>query len=174
MIEFIPFVEEHIPLMLTWLSDGEALRWCGHNKPNSEAQLRQKYLIDKPKGGTHSFIIQNKGEPVGYIQYYRVIDYPEWSSLVAGEPGDYGLDLFIGRDDLIGQGIGTRVLQVALSELIFSHDDATRCILGPSPENKRAIRCYKKCGFRHIRTVISDNGEREYLMVRERKKRALY
>lgn len=84
MVEFIPLDESHIPLMLLWLSSGEALRWNGEDEPKTEAELRQKYLIDKPKGGTHSFVIQKDGQPIGHIQYYRVSDYPEWCSLVSG------------------------------------------------------------------------------------------
>jgi len=168
MIEFTPLDESHIPLMQEWLSSGEALRWYGCDGLRSEGDFRQKYLVDKPAGGTHSFIMRRDRIPIGYIQYYRVDDYPDWCSLVSGRHGDYGLDLFIGRDDLIGNGIGTQVVVAALRELVFANDDAERCILGPSPENARAIRCYEKCGFEHVRTVMTDRGEREYVMVTDR------
>jgi len=120
MITFVPFDEFHIPPMLGWLSDGEALRWNGDDG-TTEGELRHKYLVEKPRGGTHSYVIQYDGEPIGHVQYYRVIDYPEWCSMVSGESGDYGLDLFIGRNDLVGQGIGTRVVRNALSEPLPSH-----------------------------------------------------
>jgi len=168
MITYVPLNESHIPWMSRWLSGGEAMRWCGDDEPPSEAQLRQKYLIDKPRGGTHCFIIYYDGEPIGHVQYYRVTDYPEWCSLVSGQPHDYGLDLFIGRDDLIGQGIGTQAVNDALAQLVFQCEDAKRCMLGPSPDNSRAIRCYEKSGFRHARTLTTDTGEQEYVMITER------
>jgi len=168
MVDFIPFDESHIPLMQTWLSGGEALHWYGRDEPKTEAELRQKYLTEKPRGGTQCFIVNYDGEPIGYIQYYRATDYPEWCSLVSGQPHDYALDLFIGRDDLIGHGIGTRVVKAALDKVVFSNDDARRCVLGPSPDNKRAIRCYEKCGFQHVRTVVTETGEQEYIMIAER------
>ncbi len=167
-ITFIPFNEEHIRLMQRWLSSGEAKRWYGGNTPKTEAALRQKYLVDKPQGGTQCFIIQYEGKPIGYIQYYRVMDYPVWCGLVSGQSHDYGLDLFIGEDALIGRGIGTRIVKAALKDLIFANGEACRCILGPSPENLRAIRCYEKCGFQHIRTVTTEHGEREYVMMTSR------
>jgi RimJ/RimL family protein N-acetyltransferase len=163
-ITFIPLNETHIALMHRWLSSGEAKRWYGSHADKTEAELRQKYLVDKPQGGTHCFIIQHKKTPIGYIQYYRVSDYPAWCALVSGQTGDYGLDIFIGEDDYIGRGIGTRTICAALNKLIFSNEDAQRGLMGPDPENHRAIRCYEKCGFQHLRTVTAENGEKEYLM----------
>jgi len=168
MIEFIPLDESHIPLMQQWLSSGEALRWYGRDEPQSETVLRHKYLVDKPAGGTRSFVIHQDEHPIGYIQYYRVADYPDWASLVSAQPGDYGLDLFIGRDDLIGEGIGTEIVHTALRKLVFTNEDAKRCILGPEPDNRRAIRCYEKCGFKHLRTVTTDTDEEEYVMAIKR------
>jgi len=167
MIAFIPLEESHVPLMCEWLSGGEALRWYGGAAPSVD-EIRQKYLRDKPQGGTHCMIIQYGGQSIGHVQYYRVSDYPDWSCLIMGQPGDYGLDLFIGRDELLGRGIGTEVVRTALERLIFSRADAERCLLGPSPENARAIRCYEKCGFRHLRTVTTPHGDREFVMVVER------
>ena len=109
MIAFIPFEGSHIPHMRKWLCGGEALRWYGDDAKTEEA-LRCKYLIEKPRGGTHSFVVAYEGQLIGHIQYYRAIDYPEWCSLVSGQPHDYGLDLFIGRGDLIGRGVGTRLV----------------------------------------------------------------
>ncbi len=167
-ITFIKLAEEHIHLMRDWLSSGEALRWYGRDEPTDEPALRQKYLIDKPRRGTPNFIICHKGAPIGHIQYYRATDYPEWCAAVSGRPGDYGLDLFIGRDDLLGQGLGTRVVKAALTDLVFAQADAKRCLLGPEPENLRAIRCYEKCGFKYDRTAIMKNGDAEYIMIIER------
>ena len=168
VVEFVPLRADHIPLMRAWLSSGEAFRWYGVDEPPTEAGMRQKYLIDKPRGGTHSFIMHFDGAPIGHIQIYRAADYPEWCSLVGGRPNDYGLDLFIGEDDLIGRGLGTRVVKAALERLVFARPDAQRCILGPSPDNARAIRCYEKCGFRYERTVTTKGGEQEYVMAIER------
>ena len=169
MIEFVPLDESHISLMQRWLADGEAGRWYGRNQHKTEIELRQKYLIEKPQRNTRCFIIQHQGKPIGYLQYYRLSDDPQWSALVSGVPHDYGMDLFIGRDDLIGQSIGTRVVKTALADLVFSNADAKRCVIGPDPENRRAIRCYEKCGFNHTRTVTTTaTGEREYIMITER------
>jgi RimJ/RimL family protein N-acetyltransferase len=164
MITFVPLDESHVALMHRWLSGGEALRWYGRH-PTTEERLRQKYLIAKPQEGTRCFIVQHDYEPIGYLQYYRIRDHPRYGSLVGAEPHDYGMDLFIGQDDRIGRGVGTQIVAAALKELIFAQADAERCLVGPSPENHRAIRCYEKCGFRHVKTVVASDGEQEYVMV---------
>ncbi len=168
MITFIPLNESHIPLMHRWLSDGEAFRWYGR-QPATEEGIRQKYLITKPRTQTRCFIVRKDEDPIGYLQYYRISDHPAYRCLVGAGPHDYGMDLFIGRDDRIGRGVGTRIVAAALRELIFAHADAERCLVDPSPENKRAIRCYEKCGFQHVRTVVANDGEQEYVMVVEKR-----
>ena len=160
---FIPLAESHIALMHSWLSDGEALRWYGRQLATEES-LRQKYLITKPQTGTRCFIVHYHQDPIGYLQYYCISDHPQYGSLVGAGPHDYGMDLFIGRDDQIGRGLGTRIVAAALKELIFTQADAERCLVGPSPENKRAIRCYEKCGFRYVKTVTTNDGEQEHVM----------
>ncbi len=113
-------------------------------------------------------IILLNDQPIGYLQYYRVMDYPDWCDLISGKTGDYGLDLFIGQPDLFNHGLGTRIVKQSLNELIFSNEDAERCVLAPSPDNKRSIRCYEKCGFQHIKTVTSVNEDQGYIMAVER------
>jgi RimJ/RimL family protein N-acetyltransferase len=166
-ITFIPVNELHVPLMLEWLNNGEAFRWYGC-RPTTEAAIRQKYLIERPKAGTRCFIIQQNQQPIGYLQCYCISNYPDYCALVGAESQDYGLDLFIGRDDLIGRGIGTEVVVSALRELIFAQVDVRRCIVGPSPDNKRAIRCYEKCGFHYVRTILTPDGQYEHIMAIER------
>src|ERR1039457_5586449 len=105
MITFVPIDETHVSLMHRWLNDGEALRWYGR-QTTTEDSIRQKYLVAKPRSGTSCFIVQDDQEPIGYLQSYRISDYPQYGSLVGAEPHDYGMDLFIGRDDRIGRGLG--------------------------------------------------------------------
>ena len=167
MIRFVPLNVSHIPLMRDWLSDGEAKRWYGDDSA-TEKEFRHKYLVEKPQQGTYSSIIQYEEEFIGHVQCYLISNYPEYYTSISAQPHDYGLDIFIGRDEFIGRGIGTQAIKAALKDLIFSNDDAERCSVGPSPENKRAIRCYEKCGFRHLRTVVLDNNETEYIMAVDR------
>ncbi|MEW6032125.1 MAG: AAA family ATPase [Bacillota bacterium] len=49
------------------LNSGEAFRWYG-GRLRTEEELRRKYLVEKPRTGTHCFIIEYGGRPIGYLQ----------------------------------------------------------------------------------------------------------
>jgi RimJ/RimL family protein N-acetyltransferase len=162
MIRFRELRVSDVDLLHQWLNADEVLRWYGHGQPRSRECVRTKYF-DSASPLTHRHIAVDGEESIGYLHWYRVADYPEYARQIGALPGDYGLDLFIGRDQSVGKGFGRQIVQLALSELIFSNPDAMRCVLGPVPENQRAIRCYEACGFRHLRTVQTEEGT-EYIM----------
>ena len=164
-IRFVPLESSHLPLMHLWLNAGEPLRWYGR-KPQTLEQLRSKYL-GPGAALVRPFVIHFGEEPVGHLQCYRLADHPHYAAQVSALPGDCGLDLFIGGDDLVGRGLGTAVVIAALERLVFTLAEVERCLIGPSPDNKRAIRCYEKCGFQHERSVSLPEGD-EYLMVLEK------
>lgn len=69
--------------------------------------------------------------------------------------------IFIGEKNYWGKGLGTDVLKTVLK---FSFDKLklNRVELGVFPFNKRAIKCYKKCGFKKEglhRQTINKNGK---------------
>ena len=106
-----------------------------------------------------------RGGPIGYIQTYRIADYPEYAQHLAASANAAGVDLFIGDATRVGRGTGTRALVKFLRTIVFADESIDECILGPETRNSRAIRCYEKVGFRYWKTVQIP-GERapEYLM----------
>ena len=59
---------------------------------------------------TFCYIIEAGGQPVGHIQAYRVGDYPIYARAIDFDDDAWGIDLFIGEDDMRGGGFGTRAL----------------------------------------------------------------
>jgi RimJ/RimL family protein N-acetyltransferase len=167
VITFTELHRSHVLMLAQWLSCGEALRWYAQGRVPTEEELASKYLNPDRANRTKHFVSSLDGVPVGFLQYYRIAAYPEYADRIQAGPGDYGIDLFIGVPDAIGRGVGTMIVKTALASLVFTNADAARCVLGPSPENLRAIRCFEKCGFRHTRTV-EVGGVLEYVMVVER------
>ena len=76
------------------------------------------------------------------------------------DPDTFGLDLFIGEPDLVGRGIGTRVVDLVCTYL--EHDrGASAVALTTERTNLRAQRAYEKAGFRKVREVLdTDTRER--------------
>ena len=76
-----------------------------------------------------------------------------------------GVDLFIGEEGYIHKGLGTVILIKYLAEVVFHDENFERCVIGPEPKNKAAIRCYEKVGFCYFKTIhILGETEPEYLM----------
>ncbi|WP_353733564.1 GNAT family N-acetyltransferase [Rossellomorea vietnamensis] len=57
------------------------------------------------------------------------------------------MDCFIGESELFNKGIGTKMVKEFINQII-QEDAPDFIVLDPSKENKRAIRCYEKAGFK--------------------------
>lgn len=167
MIDFAEFNPSCLSQMHCWLNKGETLKWYAR-KPQTEEEVAAKYLERLQTPGVHCFIIEINSVPSGYLQIYCLNSFPDYYALLNGKPGDYGLDLFIGEAKHMGGGMGSKIVAKALSELVFSRKGAKRCLLGPHPDNKRAIRCYEKCGFRFQEIVTTPEESKEQVMVVEK------
>lgn len=131
-----------------WLNNEDVLEFYGDkNDPFDLKRVIEKYE-PRVKGLTRVkvCIAEYKNEPVGFMQYYQLdsvqlkeFGYKE-SELV------YGMDQLIGRSDLLGKGIGTRMVR-ALVNYIQNEQITTAIVMDPHIDNLRAIRCYEKCGF---------------------------
>lgn len=89
--------------------------------------------IEPTAGPRHSYAIVSNGETVGRI---TLRDCDEQSAR---------LGIYL-RADMLGLGIGTAGLQAFLSS--WWSPPIVR--LDVAAGNRRAIRCYEKCGFRHV------------------------
>lgn len=115
-----------------------------------------KYLSLINTASVKPFLIYIDKTAVGYIQYY-------WAHLVGDgwwedyPPDVVGCDQFVGELNFLGKGFGEKVLSQFLKKL-FSDNSINRVIVDPSPENKRAIRCYEKVGFKSCGKVKTPDG----------------
>jgi RimJ/RimL family protein N-acetyltransferase len=93
-------------------------------------------------------------QPAGFIQTYRVSDYPEYRELVAVEEGVAGVDLLIGEPELTGRGFGSEALQLFVGDVVFSDPEIHACIADPDAENLASLRAFEKAGFRVVRRFV--------------------
>lgn len=106
----------------------------------------------------YPFIILINEQPVGYIQYYPVRDFP-WPN--QDLPQDVvqqsaGMDLFIGEPQLLHKGHGQQIIRQFLKEKIWRHFNY--CVVDPEINNQTAIDCYKKLGFANHKIISSENA----------------
>jgi aminoglycoside 6'-N-acetyltransferase len=142
-IGFRPVGDDDLDLLRAWFTAPHVARWWGDDLEESLGEVRQ--AMAEPS--TEPFLILLDGRPVGYIQRYDIhaeADHPYRDQ----PPGTIGIDLTIGEADLIGKGLGPRVIE-AFVRAIFARG-APRVIIDPEPGNIRAIRAYFKAGFREF------------------------
>jgi RimJ/RimL family protein N-acetyltransferase len=149
VIEFRPLAEEDLPQIEDWLRREHVARWWRDDIDESLAEYRAAIDGREP---TDHYLIVVEGRPVGMIQTYLVSDYPDWEAIVQVGEGVAGVDILIGEEKLIGQGLGPQILATFAREVI----SAPAVIATVDEENRRSWRAFEKAGFRHVRDVEED------------------
>lgn len=150
-LKFRALTSNDFPLLLEWLSKEHVKQWWDDGEDTPEKVARN---YGEEEEGLERFIlfeVEESGEkPIGYFQHYLVPD------------GSIGIDQFIGEEDYINRGVGTKAIRIFV-EMIMRKHQPTSIILDPSPENKRVIRCYEKVGFRYYESKEGEGGS-AYMM----------
>lgn len=155
-----------LAIMHRWLNDPELLKtWGPHRRTYEEIDAKYGPMIEGEKP-THPYLILHGTERIGYIQTFRMSDYPDywWQLGLTFDAASF--DLFIGEAAYRHCGLGPHVIRRFLAEVVFALHNLDRCVIGPAANNLAAIRSYEKVGFRYLHTVtVTDEEEPEYLMV---------
>lgn len=137
--------------MLNWLLKDHVKQWWD----DGDNTLEKVALHYGQTDDVARFILVELREtiekPIGYFQYYFL------------EDGTIGIDQFIGETDYINKGVGVKTIEMFV-EMIKQRHQPSGIVLDPLPENKRAIRCYEKIGFKHYETKETEDGGLAYMM----------
>ncbi len=172
-ISFERLTRADLPLLHRWLNTAEVALFYGigddnHKNPTMDEVINEYEENFVPDPKNQAFVIHLAGRPVGYIQCYRIGDYPDYVKELGEDPAAWAIDIFIG-EDIRGRGIGSRAIDQLVEEQIFSRADVTTCLISPDPENQRAKRAYGRAGFRYVKTVwVESEKGYEYVMRRDR------
>lgn len=140
--EFRPLTAKDMAMVAEWLERPHVREWQG-DPARELAEIREH--MDSIS--VEPLIILMDGTPIGYLQNYD--PHMEDGHPYQDQPtGTLGIDLFIGEPELIGRGHGPRIIDAFVEELF--DEGAPRVIIDPDPANERAIRAYRKAGFRDI------------------------
>ena len=159
-ISFRPLREGDLELMARWLQMPHVAMWW----QRAERQVEQmRSHLDDPT--VSPFVVLLDEEPIGYIQLCDLDGERDREPALAGQPaGTFGIDQFIGPAEMIGKGLGTRLVS-AMAERALNKD-AKRVLVDPHPDNAAAIRAYEKAGFVRLGT-FSMTGGPALLMARD-------
>lgn len=156
-------------LLHKWLNNPHVKEWYGRNEKSDFEAVRAKY-IPRIEGqeSTICYISYYDGKPFGFIQGYMINNDPNYAEYVDRETAS--IDLFIREEDFMGGGFGSQMIKKFLKDIIFGEMGAQACVIGPEPNNTRAIRSYEKVGFKYFKTImVPKEPEPEYLMKLDKK-----
>ncbi|MBZ9961846.1 MULTISPECIES: GNAT family N-acetyltransferase [unclassified Mesorhizobium] len=149
--DFRPVTAKDLPMIAGWLAEPHVAQWW--NDPETEiAEIRDH--IDSIS--VEPLIVELDGTPIAYLQSYD--PHLEEDHPYADQPfGTLGIDLSIGRPELVGIGHGSAMVRQFVEQLF--EEGVPRVIIDPDPSNGRAIRAYEKAGFRAIDRRQSRYGD---------------
>lgn len=158
-ITFEKFNESHFSLMLKWLEKPHIKKWWDSNVLYTPEQVKEKYTdytnghrkIGNTYKSIQAYVIRVNSYPIGYIQTYNAYDFPRDYQLSDLPENLASLDFFIGDEDYLFRGIGSKSLNLFLNQYIFS--SYRYAFVDPKIENEIGIRTYEKAGFSIIKKV---------------------
>lgn len=166
-VEFRPLTRDDLALLHRWLNEPHVVATYGLGRGRTLAEVAEKY---GPLAGgsdrTRPFVILVGGKPAGYVQTYRILDHPEYAREVGVADESHGLDLFLGEPDLVGRGLGPRVIRTFATTRIFAVTDAVAVVCDPPSSNRRSVRALEKAGFVLWRTIVPPSPECGDLLMR--------
>src|SRR5690348_9127907 len=144
-VQFRPMSLDDLPTMHRWVNAAHVREWWDPlpTLDSVAAKYSPRILGKEP---TRSFIIESSRMPIGYVQTYRIADYPDYAQYLGVSDDAAGVDLFVGEPKYMGLGLGSQLLREFLERIVFSDGSVAECIIGPDVRNLRAIRCYEKVG----------------------------
>jgi len=163
-------------LIVRWRSHPHVHEWWDPDDPAPDLDTVRAHYGPRARADdpTTACVIELDHTPVGYLQFYRWLAWPEEAAVleVDADENTFGIDLFIGEADLIGRGVGTRVVSLICDHLERDRG-ASAVALTTETTNLRAQRAYENAGFEKVREVLDTDmrGGRRircWLMVRRR------
>ena len=167
-IAFRPLAPEDLAQLFLWLIRPHVSRWYAP-APGSFAEVEAKYgPRARGEPPVDAFIVRVDDRDAGYAQVYPVSAFPDYAAAIDGAAGIAGIDLFIGELELVHRGLGTRIVQRFVEEIVFAREGVEACVAGPTEGDEEAIRVFEKAGFAPWKRVQLEGKPPEYVMRRAR------
>ncbi len=133
--------------VVAWRSSDAVRRWWSTAEFVDDEQIVAKYA-ERVDGmsPTRMWVIEVNGRSVGFVQDYRIGDYPDYA-LLGPDPDAIGVDYAIGADQWRGRGLGPRVLWAWMLRARARFPEATTFFAAPDHRNAASLRVLAKAGF---------------------------
>lgn len=136
-----------LPDLTRWRQAPHVRRWWHGDGPPTPEEVAARYgaRIDGASP-TRMWVAEVNGRAVGFLQDYRIADYPEYA-LLGPDPTAIGVDYAVGEPAWLGRGIGTRVLWAWMERAHHRFPTAPAFFAAPDHRNATSLRVLDKVGF---------------------------
>jgi aminoglycoside 6'-N-acetyltransferase len=136
-----------LPDVTRWRQSEHVHRWWrGVGEPTAAAvEARYGPRIDGLTP-TRMWVVEVNGRSIGFIQDYRIGDYPEYA-LLAPDPEGIGIDYAIGDPAWVGRGLGVRLVWAWMLRARHRFPEAATYFAAPDHRNAASLRILAKAGF---------------------------
>ena len=136
-----------LDLVTRWRDSEAVRRWWQIGEEQTMEQIRQMYAERiEGRSPTRMWMVEVNGRSIGFMQDYRIGDYPEYAVL-APDPDALGLDYAIGADEWRGRGLGPAVIWAWMCRARELHPGVTSYFAAPDHRNRASLRILAKAGF---------------------------
>jgi AacA4 family aminoglycoside N(6')-acetyltransferase len=157
--------EADLPMLHDWLNRPHIVEWWGGERPSLQevlAKYRPRVMLEQDR--VTPYIGMLGDQPFAYAQSYVALGSGGGWWEDETDPGVRGIDQSIADPDLLGRGLGTRLVR-AMVEMLLRDPQVTAVQTDRAPDNPRAIRCYEKAGFRRVKDIVTPDGPAVYMRV---------
>jgi 8-oxo-dGTP pyrophosphatase MutT (NUDIX family) len=145
-VRFRPLALTDLPALLEWQQAPHAARWFPERLDLATAARKYGPRI-AGQSPTRVHVAVVDGVDVGFLQHYRVGDYPDYAG-ATGLPQAVGIDYVIGDPGLTGRGLGPQLIWSYLRDVALPvHPAARHALASPDIGNHQSIRALVKAGF---------------------------
>jgi aminoglycoside 6'-N-acetyltransferase len=139
--------------LATWLRAPHVEAWFPwlHGETAASEAVEAEYgpCIDGDDP-TELFVIETDGEPVGFIQRYRISDNPDWAgalSPIGDTSTAVGFDYAIGRPEATARGVGSAAIRQLLDDTFSRYSDIGSVVVAMQQANRASWRALERVGF---------------------------
>jgi aminoglycoside 6'-N-acetyltransferase len=151
-LSFVPLQSSDLPGLATWLARPHVSRWW--REPSDLASVKENYgPLAEGLDPTEGFIVHFSGRPIGYVQRYLIDEDPDWRETLhraVAQASGIGIDYLIGERDLIGRGVGRRMISRFVSSSWNRYPSAERIVVALQQENIASWKALEASGFRRV------------------------
>jgi aminoglycoside 6'-N-acetyltransferase len=161
LIRFRPLTRAHFVVLSEWMTKPHVFKWWQEGSEPDQVEALYGPAIDG-EDATEVFIVERETKPIGLVQRYRLEDNVEWQTSLraTGAPEEsFGIDYFIGVEDLIGRGVGTEMIRLFVDNSWNRYPECSACVVGVSQGNRRSWRALEGAGFTRVWSGLLESDD---------------